>query len=325
MKEVGIACHGLSGGHQIHESIGHLDCARLVAFSGVDVESFNAMRAKFPAAFAGTQRVESLEEALDNPEVDLVSLCGDRREAQSRHAQSALGAGKHVLAEKPMATNLEALQQLREAWQASDTHLWTMTSMVYEPAVRGLKQVVDSGALGEIVQVYVMKSYPYYDGRPQDRGVDGGIMQVGIHAFSMIGFVTGLGFGEMVAQDTSVGNPKDGDLQMAANVSCRLSSGALASIVCNYCNPLGMGFWGNDQIRIHGTRGLAELVDGFTRRALCVGEGDPVSFDDDDGPPRYPQDIIDAILNGTPTLLGEKAGFEYTEAALRAQEAIDAR
>ncbi|MDA0321800.1 MAG: Gfo/Idh/MocA family oxidoreductase [Verrucomicrobia bacterium] len=320
MKEVGIACHGLSG-HQIHGAIEHLHRARLVAFSGVDVEAFNAMRAQFPVVFAGTQRVESIDEVLDNPEVDLVSLCSDRRHDQSEQTEWALDAGKHVLAEKPMATDLQALQQLREAWQASDAHLWSMTSMVYEPAIRGLKQVVDSGALGEIVQVYAMKSYPYYDGRPQDRGVDGGIMQTGIHAFSMIGFVTGLGFGEIVAQDTSVGNPKDGDLQMAANVSCRLSTGALASIVCNYCNPPGIGFWGNDQIRIHGTRGLAELVDGFTRRALCVGEGDPVSFDDDDGPPRYPQDIVNAILDGTPTLLGEEAGFEYTEAALRAQAA----
>lgn len=322
MKEVGIACHGFAG-HQIHGLMPRLDRARLVALCGVDEEQFAAMREQNPAQFSAAQRAETFDDLLDNPEIDLVSLCSDRRADQSEQAERALEAGKHVLAEKPMATNLDDLEQLRDAWEASDAHLWTMTSMIYEPPVRGLKQVVESGMLGEIVQVHAMKSYPYHDRRPQDRAVDGGIMQAGIHAFSMIGFVTGLGFDEVVAKDTSVGNPHDGDLQMAASVSCRLSSGALASIVCNYCNPPGIGFWGNDQIRIHGTRGMAELVDGFTRRSLCVGEDAPASFDDDESPPRYPQDMINAILDGTPTLLGEKAGFDYTAAALRAQASLD--
>lgn len=322
MKEVGIACHGLAG-HQIIHCMKDLRRARLVALSGVDEEAFGELRNQFPVEFADAHFAASYADVLANPEVDLVSLCSDRRVDQSAQAESALDAGKHVLAEKPMATDLEALEQLREAWQASQAHLWTMTSMVYLPAVRGLKQVVDSGVLGEIVQVYAMKSYPYRDTRPQDRGVDGGIMQSGIHAFSLIGFTTGLGFGEMVAHDTGTGNPGDGELQMAANVSCRLSSGALASVVCNYCNPPGIGCWGNDQIRIHGTEGMVEMVDGFTRRSLCVGDGEPTTFADDDSPPHYPQDMIDAILDGTPTLLTEEAGFDFTEAALRAQAACE--
>ena len=324
MSVVGIACHGLAG-HQVHGHIPDLKRARLVAFSGIGADVFQGLRKEFPDTLADARHIQSLDEVLARPDVDLVSLCSDRREDQSALAEAALAAGKHVLAEKPMATRPDDLARLRAAWKASDARLWTMTSMVYSPRVRGLKRVVDSGVLGEIVQVYAMKSYPYRDTRPQDRGVDGGIMQAGIHAISLIGFITGLGFGEMVGQDTAIGNPKTGDLQMAANLSGRLTNGALASIVCNYCNPPGIGFWGNDQLRIHGTRGMAELVDGFTRRSLCVGDGDPTSFDDDASPPTYPQDMIDAILDGTPTLLTEDAGFAYTEAALRAQAALDRR
>ena len=321
MDEVRIGCYGLNG-HQIHGQVASLGRARLTACAGIEPGAWGDLRAQHAETFAAVRRFESLEEMLADGEVDLVSLCSPRRAEQARHAVQCLSAGRHVLAEKAMATTRADLDRLREAAAASGRRLWTMTSMVYYPAVRGAKAVVDSGRLGRIVQVGMMKSYPYHAGRPQDRDVDGGIMQAGIHAFSIIGHVTGQGFAEIFAQDTGAGNPGDGALQMAATVACRLDEGALASVVCNYCNPPKIGYWGNDQLCIHGTAGMLELVDGFTRRRLTVGDEPPGTFEDDPAPPAYPQDMIDAILDGTPTLLSVEAGFAYTEAAIRAQESM---
>jgi predicted dehydrogenase len=322
MQLVNIGCHGLNG-HQIHGNIAALGRARLAAFSGISEETFADLRAKHASTFDGTRLYTTFEAMLADAEVDLVSLCSARRDAQAQHAVQALAAGKHVLAEKPMATTIDDLGRLRRAAQEAGRHCWTMTSMMYDAALKGLRKVVASGVLGTRVQYAMMKSYPYHDGRPQVRGVDGGIMQAGIHAFSIIGHVSGLRFEDVYAQDTARGNPRPGELQMAANATCRMSDGSLASIVVNYCNPRTIGFWGNDQIRIHGTGGMVELVDGFTRRRLAIDGQAPSSFDDDAGAPDYPQDMVDAILDGTPTLLGEEDGFHYTEAALRAQESME--
>lgn len=321
MNEVKIGCFGLQG-HQIQGSVAGLTRARLTAFGGLDQASFEAQKEARPEVFADTAHFEDFETFLREGEMDLVSLCSQPRADQAELAIAALKSGRHVVAEKPMATSIADLDALKQAAADSGRKLWTMTSMVYYPAVKALKAVVDSGDLGTIVQIYAMKSYPYNDGRPQDRRVDGGIIQAAIHAVSIVGEIADLEFEDVVARETSTGNPKDGDLQMGFSMTCRMSNGPLTTILANYCNPRGIGYHGNDQVRIHGTDAMVEIVDGFTRRTLVHNDKDrgPTDFPDDDSPPHYPQDLVDAILDGTPTLLTEEASFRYTEVVLRAQE-----
>ncbi|HRU06192.1 MAG TPA: Gfo/Idh/MocA family oxidoreductase [Candidatus Brocadiia bacterium] len=320
MKEVKIACYGMSG-HQILGHMPHLKRARLVAVSGIDRARFDDLKEKLPQAMGDAAFVESLDALLADKGVDLISFCSSRRDEQQHQVVAALKAGKHVLAEKPMALSLEQLAALRQAAKLSGKQLRTMNPMIYDADFWGMKQVVDSGAIGEIVQVYAMKSYPYNDSRPQDEGVDGGmLMQAGIHAVSFIRFVTGLEFEEIFAQDTQRGNPKPGELRMAANVACRLKGGALACIVVNYCNPKPIGFHGNDQLRVFGTKGMVELVDGRKRRMAVTVDKAPWHYPDGAPSHTYPQDLIDCILDGTPTLLTQEDSFINTEVVLKARK-----
>jgi hypothetical protein len=104
---------------------------------------------------------------------------------------------------------------------------------------------------------------------------------------------------------------------MALNVSARAADGTLVSMMANYCNHQGMGFWGNDQLRIFGRAGIVEAVDGMTRKLLCVGETDPVEFDDMDPDVPYIQDQIEAIRNpGHKPLLTVEDSFAATEVCL---------
>jgi predicted dehydrogenase len=107
---------------------------------------------------------------------------------------------------------------------------------------------------------------------------------------------------------------------MAANLAGRLSNGALTSIVGNYCNPSGIGFWGNEQLRVHGTGGMIELTDGLTRRALVCDDAAPGTFPDVAPESSYPQDLVDCILDGTPTLLTGPDSFRNTEVVLCAAQ-----
>jgi len=79
------------------------------------------------------------------------------RRSSSRHRSrrimtwrwQALGAGKHVFVEKPMATSVAQCDEMIAAAQAPvDTH--GRHTFVYSPPVRLVKKVIDSGELGEI-------------------------------------------------------------------------------------------------------------------------------------------------------------------------------
>ena len=324
MSEVKIGIHG-NRGHQILGRIPDLTRARLSAVSGVSREWFAGYREKRPDLMGGAEHFDDLDALLADGDVDLISFCSEHRADQAEHAIRALKAGKHVLCEKPMACSLEDLERLREAAEASGKEVRTMTPAIYSGCVHGLKQVVASGAIGEIIQVYALKSYPWRETRPQDTGIDGGLlMQAGIHAVGFVRYATGLEFTEVFAQDTKKGNPvAEGECRVGAQMACRMEGGVLAAILCNYCNPRAIGFHGNEQLRVFGTEGMIELVDGFQRRMLVTHEAPPSEFPDVEPDRTYPQDLVDCILDGTPTLLTQEDSFRNTEVVLQAQRSAD--
>ena len=326
MAELRVALHGTNG-HQISGLVATLQRARLVGVAHVPAERFAEWKETMPEAYAGAERYESLAELLERAEPDLVSICSARRDRQHEDVVRALEAGAHVYAEKPLATSLEGLEAIRTAAERSGREVRAMTGMRYAPGFREMQALVEAGTLGDVVQVFAQKSYPYHDRRPQDPGVDGGLIpQASIHAVDFVRFVTGLEFEQVVAMDTRRGNPSDGGLRIAGQFLARLTGGALCTIVCNYCNPPGIGFWGNDQLRVHGTGGMAEVVDCGARSLVAIGEEPPAALANpslEGGYELLLRDYVAHLLDGSPMLLTQDDCFTDTEVVIRAQQAAD--
>ena len=66
----------------------------------------------------------------------------------------ALNAGKHVLVEKPMATKIDQVKTIRELAKKKGLVAMVGHTFIYNPAVRYIKNLIDSGALGEIRYIY---------------------------------------------------------------------------------------------------------------------------------------------------------------------------
>ncbi len=323
MKELNVGIFGTAG-HQILKHVGSLERSRVTAVGGVDEESFEKMKSNNAAALSETRYCSDWPTFLAEGGVDLVSLCWAPRAEQATLAIQALEAGKCVLAEKPLATTQADLDAVRAAAEASEGRIWAMVVDVYPAEVRRARAALMADGVGQVVQVFAMKSSPYHAGRPQDRLVDGGIfLQFAIHAIGVIHKVTGLMFEEVCAFDTGAGNPLEGDLQMAGTIQCRMSNGALATVLCNYCNARGIGVFQNNHLRVHGTEGMLEFVDGGSRHRWIRGSDPSEEFPDAAGGVdnvEYPQDIVDAILDGRPGWLTQEDSLYYTQVALRAQE-----
>lgn len=269
--KIKVGLYGTNG-HQIHHNLVDHPHAELVAVASFD-------RDVLPEPLRENKAVRhyaSLAALLQDEDVQLVSLCSPRRRDQARESIQCLKAGKHVYAEKPCAMSEEDLDVITRTVRDTGMIFHEMAGTLYAQPFYAMRDIVSSGKIGTVVQVLAQKSYPLHDSRPQDEDVDGGLLcQAGVHATRFIEHVVGLKIVEIAAMETCLGNPKpEGALRVAASYMGTLENGAVFSMLANYLNPKGFGSWGNETLRIFGTEGILEAVDGGARTRLIVGEED---------------------------------------------------
>lgn len=324
MREIRIGCYGTNG-HQILGLAPALKGASIDAVAGVSEAEFDRITKDHPNLAGSLKHYPDLEALLADDRLAMVSLCSPRRDRQAEETVRALEAGKHVLAEKPLCLTLEELQRIRGAEARTDRELRAMTGSIYESTWTAMKEVVDSGEIGEPVQVSAQKSYPFHDRRPQDRGVDGGLIrQAGIHAVTFIRWATGREFAAVSAFDTTCGNPRDGQLQMAAGLAFTLDNGGTGAANLNYLNPRQIGSWGDDRLRVYGTEGMVENLRGATRLQVTTNRKGTREIEAPaESPGRLEQAFIDLILHGTPMRASAGDCLLETEVVCAAQLSAD--
>jgi len=255
-----------SNGHQLNSLLEHPHpLAEVTAVCGI----------RWPdVSHDGILEVASLEELLKT-DVDLISLCSPFRSEQARHAILCLEAGKHVLAEKPAVLLESDLDEILETAKRTGRSFREMGGTVMGQPWSTMREIVLRGDIGEVVQVFAQKSYPYHPDRPQDEAIDGGLfLQNGIHATRFIEHISGQRIESVQMIETKFGNPQPGDLRMACAFQGMLENGGCASGIANYLNPRGIGHWDNEAMRVFGTKGMIEGTDSGTKTRLVIGEKD---------------------------------------------------
>lgn len=266
-KKIKVGLYGQNG-HQIHRKLIDNPNAELVAVCGMKPEAF-ADNERYQS---GKVKIyESLSEMLENKEIDLISLCSPMRAHQAKDAIDCLNAGKHVYSEKPAALSEKELDEILEAERKSGCEFHEMADSIFVEPYWTMSKLVKSGKIGDVVQVYVQKSYPLCAGsRPQDEETDGGLIRwVGIHAMRFLEHITGIKVKDVDVVQTHLGNiTPDKGLYTASSWSMTLENGGVASACLNYLNPPKFKRWGNEAIRVFGTKGMIEIVDGAQSTAI---------------------------------------------------------
>ena len=293
-KQIGIALYGHNG-HQVHQHLAKHPRAHLVAFAEFPGDGL-------PESLRGDRsirRAANLDELLGDKRVELVSLCSPRRADQARDAIRCLEAGKHVYAEKPCALSERELDAILRAAQESGRKFHEMAGTAFMQPWREMRRVVRAGTIGDVVQVIVQKSYPYRENRPADEAVDGGLtLQVGIHAARFVEHVAGVRIARAECFETRRGNPRRDNLRMASGILMQFENGGVGTMILNYLNPPKFPTWGNESLRIFGTRGFVEGVDGGKRTRLVLNDQDcgPLTLSEPETD--YFDFMADEILDG---------------------------
>lgn len=258
---VGIGLVG-GGGHQLTRADVEAHGARLVGTVDATVE--------------GVPVHEDLASLLRDREVELVSVCLEPRSRQVESAVAALDAGRHVLIERPAATSVEDLDRLEEAARRSGRIVCERATTPFEQPFRLARELVTDGAVGQVVQVLVHKSYPFADWRAQDEAVQGGLLlQTAVYGLDCVQHVAGGEVESLQVVDTTLGNPGGGALRMAASLVATLRGGGVATVAVSYLNPVDSGAWGRDELLVLGTEGRLR-TDSASRAVEVVRAGGPV-------------------------------------------------
>jgi predicted dehydrogenase len=113
-----------------------------------------AVRERLSRAHPAARATAELDDLLHDPELDAVVLATP----VPTHADLAvrvLQAGKHCFVEKPLATTAADAQRAVDAAQAAGRILMVGHLLEYHPGVRALKELADSGELGdELYYIY---------------------------------------------------------------------------------------------------------------------------------------------------------------------------
>jgi predicted dehydrogenase len=105
------------------------------------------------ASFRGARATGAFEELLADPDLDAVVIATPVP-THADLARQALDAGKHVFVEKPLAQSVADAESVTAAAAASGRVLMVGHLLEYHPGLVRLKELVDSGELGEIHYIY---------------------------------------------------------------------------------------------------------------------------------------------------------------------------
>jgi len=152
------------------------DLAALTWICDRSTEQLALFRRRFPQA----QATEQFEEMLADETLEAVVIATPVP-THYELAKQALEAGKHVLVEKPPAMRAAEMDELVALAGNRDLVLMPGHLLLYHPGVQKLKELIDGGALGEVLCVY---------GNRQNLGIvranENALWSLGVHDLSVI-------------------------------------------------------------------------------------------------------------------------------------------
>lgn len=137
--------HGAHWRQQLANFVGE---AQIVAF----VPSFGGGAASLEEQYAGLPRFDSVNALLSGADFDAAVVCLSNRDGPPAIAELAR-AGKHVVAEKPVAATAADASQIAEAVEKSGIAFQTGYMWRYDDIANRMKRMVGQGAFGKLISV----------------------------------------------------------------------------------------------------------------------------------------------------------------------------
>ena len=305
----------------------HAQAYRSIGYRVTVCSNFHEDSGRLFAGQFGAQFVRGHEELCRHPDVDFVDVC-TFPEFRLEPVELAAAAGKHVLVEKPIATNLETAGQMIEAARRAGVLLGVVSQHRFDDASLFLSRAIPAGRLGKLIECdcYVkwFRSAEYYSraikGSWKTEG-GGALIGQGIHQVDLLRWLAG-----PVAElfgTWQLGVRSRIESEDVVNAVVRYASGATGVIQAS--TAIWPGY--TERTEFHGTKGTAIISgDKLTTwdveddcgepapvvREAASGASDPmaislVPFE------RQFRDFGEAIAEGRKPLVAGEEGYQALE------------
>ena len=225
----------------------------------VVVGSDGERTARYAARHGIGRGTTSIEEALAGVDAVYVSTTNERH-AAGVHA--AVGAGCHVLCEKPLATSLDQARAMVDAAAGAGVVMATNHHLRNSPVIRALRGLVADGALGRVLGVRVAHTSLLPErlrgwrlGSEAGAGV---VLDLTVHDVDTVRFVTGAEVLEVAAIGMAQGMSTGGVDAVA--VAGRLSGDATLHLHDAFTTPHA-----RTAFEVFGTAGSALATDAMSQ------------------------------------------------------------
>jgi 1,5-anhydro-D-fructose reductase (1,5-anhydro-D-mannitol-forming) len=217
-----------------------LPAIRAVGDSAVVVRSGSAEHAARWAAEHGVpDAVTDLQAAIERDDVDAVYVSSVNAQHREQ-VEAAAGAGKHVLAEKPLALSLDDARAMVAACEAAGVVMATNHHLPASPTHRALKKAVREGAVGEVRAVRVHHAVQLPERlagwRVDDPEGGGVVLDVTVHDAAAVAAILGTGAESVMAVGLNQANDRGGPFD-AVMTSIEWAGEVLVQTHDAYNNP----------------------------------------------------------------------------------------
>jgi predicted dehydrogenase len=144
--KTGLLAYGMSG-RVFHAPF-------INAHQGFELTAVGERREKKAAErYPGIISYNRTEQLLDDPQIELV-IVNTPNNTHFDLAEQALQAEKHVLVEKPIAATVAEVKELYDLARQVNKHLMVYQNRRWDSDFLSVKEVIESGKLGELIEVH---------------------------------------------------------------------------------------------------------------------------------------------------------------------------
>jgi UDP-N-acetylglucosamine 3-dehydrogenase len=225
LKKLGVAVIGTGFWGKNHARVyKELPTTNLIAICDVNPERAKAIADQF-----GVKAYTDSTQMFKNEEIEAVSVC-TWSTMLAKEALKALHAEKHILVEKPMATNTKQAETLLKTAQENGLHLTVGFLMRFIPGIQQIRESVENKKIGELVSA-VAKRVSQWPERIGDVGV---VKDTAIHDIDVMRYISNE---DPVSVYAKTGNMRHKQFEDYAQIMLTYESGKSAFIESNWLTP----------------------------------------------------------------------------------------
>lgn len=265
-----------------------------------------------------TNYYPSYEELLDQ-DIEAVIITSENYK-HHEHVLAAAKKGKHILCEKPIATNKQDAVEMIEVCKENNVFLQIAFPVRFSTPVAKAKQIIEDGELGSIIAIKGTNRGTNPGGWFVEKEKSGGgaVMDHTVHLVDIMRWYMGSDVKEVYAElDNLI---SDIDIDDCGIVTMEFENNVFASIDCSWSRNKTFPTWGDVTLEIVGTKGTL-TVDAFAQKTDVYSiDGATWDFWGEDMNQDLVEDFVSNVKNGVPPTITGEDGLKAMEVALAGYE-----